>query len=162
MDKLSLLLVEDNADDEWFSLRALKMMGIKNVAVARDGCEAVAMLRAAALSGHRFLPDLILLDLELPKLNGLEVLHMLRSEEATARLNVAVVSSNEDPDVLGICHRLGALACLPKPLSAELLLPIILPLPQPSTYRPGTWGTPPSPREWTAANVSYTVRTRQW
>lgn len=130
MKKLSLLLVEGNQEDERFTLQALNVLGLNDVTVARDGLTAVSLLHGAGLEGPSSLPDLILLDLRLPKLNGLEVLRKIRSEKATAELNVVTLSTIEDPEILHACRSLGALACLPKPLVKERLLPVLKSLPQ--------------------------------
>ena len=123
MNNLSLLLVEDNSDDEWLALRALKGMGITQVTVARDGCAAVSVLRSLAMGGET--PDLVLLDMKLPKMDGIEVLHTLRREQATAGFNVVLLTSSEDPHALDTCRNLGVLACLQKPLTPESLTPVL-------------------------------------
>src|SRR6266700_7388704 len=103
MEEKIILLVEDNADDEKLTLRALKKNNIGNqVIIARDGAEALDYLfltgqysgRDAALT-----PQVILLDLKLPKIDGLEVLRQLRSNENTKLLPVVILtSSNEEQD----------------------------------------------------------------
>ena len=130
MDKLSVLLVEDNMDDEWLALRTMRKLGLKQVTVARDGCAALSELAAAGLQGEDFLPDLVLLDLKLPKLDGIDVLRRLRGEAATSGLNVAILSSSEDPHALAICRSLGVLACSQKPLTTESLGAILQLLPR--------------------------------
>jgi CheY-like chemotaxis protein len=130
MDELSLLLVEDNVDDEWLALRALKKAGVTRVFVARDGLLAVSHLDTAVQLGEAYLPDLILLDLKLPKLDGIDVLRKLRLQPATAHLNVVVLSSSEDPHALATCRNLGTLACFQKPLTDESLLEMLQLLPQ--------------------------------
>jgi|GEM_PF-1339850 len=125
MNKLSLLLVEDNRDDEWLALRALKKLGFEQVRVVRDGCEALSVLCDPALQGDTFVPDLILLDLKLPKMDGIEVLRKLRAGAATSALNVVMLTSSEDPHALYTCRNFGVLACLQKPLTADALLPVL-------------------------------------
>src|SRR6266480_356397 len=87
MKSSHILLVEDNADDEALTLRALKKNNIKNeVIVARDGSEALDYLFGEgthAARGTRLMPQVILLDLNLPKLDGFEVLRRMRSDERT-------------------------------------------------------------------------------
>jgi two-component system response regulator len=92
-----ILLVEDNQDDETLTLRALKKNNIPNkVVVARDGVEALEYLFSA-----NNLPELVLLDLNLPKLDGLAVLRRLRERAETRRLPVVILSSSkEDSDLL--------------------------------------------------------------
>jgi two-component system response regulator len=101
----TILLVEDNASDEELTLLALRKANILNeVAVARDGAEALDYLFATgAHAGRRApLPHLVLLDLNLPKLSGLNVLRRIRTDERTKLLTVVILtSSNEDRDLAG-------------------------------------------------------------
>jgi two-component system response regulator len=105
MDRKIILLVEDNPDDEALTLRALQKSNIMNeVVVARDGAEALDYLFATGVYNGRDaseLPELVLLDLKLPKVDGLEVLQRLRADERTRLLPVVVLtSSNEQRDIL--------------------------------------------------------------
>jgi two-component system response regulator len=105
MKNATILLVEDNADDEELTLRALRKSNIgKHVVVARDGVEALDFLfcrNAYADRDPRDLPQLILLDLKLPKLDGLEVLRRLRAEPRTSLLPVVILtSSREEQDLI--------------------------------------------------------------
>jgi len=100
-----ILLVEDNPDDEALTLRALTQNKIVNeVVVARDGAEALDYLFATGAYAGRDLtamPQLILLDLNLPKIDGLEVLQLLRADPRTRLLPVVILtSSREDRDVV--------------------------------------------------------------
>jgi two-component system response regulator len=92
-----ILLVEDNADDEALTLRALKKHNIANeVVVARDGADALEYLFNTPM-----MPELVLLDLKLPRIDGIEVLKRLRAHPITRRLPVVVLtSSKEDRDLL--------------------------------------------------------------
>jgi two-component system, response regulator len=112
-----LLLVEDNPDDEGLALRALKKSGVKNpVVVARDGEEAVRKLPEVCANGS---PSLVLLDLKLPKLSGLEVLERIRLYEGTRLVPVVVLtSSDEAVDILG-CYTRGANAFVRKPVDFD-------------------------------------------
>jgi CheY-like chemotaxis protein len=120
MEEKMILLVEDNADDEKLTLRALKKNNIGNdVVVARDGVEALDYLFGnGAYTGRNMniMPQVILLDLKLPKLDGLEVLRRLRSDERTRLLPVVILtSSNEEQDrVQG--YGLGANSYVRKPV----------------------------------------------
>jgi len=116
----SILLVEDNATDEALTLRALKKSNILNpVAVARDGAEALDKLfgNAGGLpDGGAELPQLVLLDLKLPKIDGLEVLRKIRSNDRTRLLPVVILTtSTEDKDRLE-GYRLGANSYVRKPV----------------------------------------------
>lgn len=115
-----ILLVEDNRDDEALTLRALKKNNIKNdVVVARDGVEALDFLHGTGAHAGRDLnvmPQVILLDLKLPKLDGLEVLRRVRAQERTRLLPIVILtSSNEEQDrIQG--YGLGANSYVRKPV----------------------------------------------
>src|SRR5580693_6436972 len=90
----SILLVEDNPDDEALTLRALKRNNILNeVTVMRDGAEALDYLFAG--SAEITLPGLILLDLKLPKVDGLEVLRRIRADERTQLIPIVILTSSK-------------------------------------------------------------------
>ena len=115
-----ILLVEDNADDEALTLRALRKNHISNeVIVARDGVEALEYLLPsdrAPGAARTVLPAVILLDLKLPKVDGLEVLQRLRGDERTRRVPVVVLtSSKEEQDILR-SYDLGANSYIRKPV----------------------------------------------
>jgi CheY-like chemotaxis protein len=99
-----ILLVEDNPQDEELTLRALKKHNICNeVIVARDGAEALEFLFRTgkyAEYDHRVKPQVILLDIKLPKVDGIEVLRKIREDERTRSLPVVMLTtSNEDSDI---------------------------------------------------------------
>lgn len=119
----TILLVEDNPDDELLALRALGKNGIAgDVVVAHDGVEALDYLFATGdYSGKDpgVLPRLILLDLNLPRVGGLEVLERLRSDERTRLLPVVILSSSgEQRDMLD-GYGLGANSYVRKPVNFE-------------------------------------------
>lgn len=116
----SILLVEDNPDDEALTLRALKKNSILNeVFVARDGVQALDFLLGTGEHAGRDIsqqPALVLLDLKLPKVDGLEVLRTLRAHPATKLLSVVILtSSKEDQDVVQ-SYSLGANSYIRKPV----------------------------------------------
>jgi CheY-like chemotaxis protein len=123
-----ILLVEDNPKDEALTLRALKKSNILNtVVVARDGVEAIDYLFAPdSDGGPRPLPELILLDLNLPKIDGHEVLRRIRGNERTRLLpTVILTTSVEDRDRLE-GYRLGANSYVRKPVDfAEFLQAVV-------------------------------------
>lgn len=122
MQDAEILLVEDNSNCEELALRALRKAGYSNVAVARDGAEALGMLLGEAAEGRGpNEPDFVLLDMKLPKIDGVGVLQKIRSDERTKRLKVFALSSSEDPKDLEECRNLGVLAVLSKPLNPEVL-----------------------------------------
>jgi len=115
-----ILLVEDNADDEELTLRALKKSNILNpVHVARDGVEALDFLFARGEHATRDpleTPQVVLLDLKLPKLDGLEVLKAIRADDRTKRTPVVILTSSaEEQDVLR-GYDLGANSYIRKPV----------------------------------------------
>jgi two-component system response regulator len=119
----TILLVEDNPDDEALTLRALKKNNILNeVVVARDGVEALDYLFGTGRHAGRdtgIQPPLVLLDLKLPKIDGLEVLKRLRADERTRLQPVVVLtSSNEERDIIA-GYRLGANSYIRKPVDFE-------------------------------------------
>ncbi|MBI4081385.1 MAG: response regulator [Candidatus Lambdaproteobacteria bacterium] len=115
----TILLVEDNPDDEELILRALRKNNIANeIAVTRDGAEALDYLHRSVAHAARSegLPQVVLLDLRLPKLDGLEVLQRIRSEPSTHTLPVVVLtSSDEERDILG-SYSLGVNSYVRKPV----------------------------------------------
>jgi CheY-like chemotaxis protein len=113
-----ILLVEDNPKDEALTLRALKKSNIANkVVVAHDGVEAIDYLFAGGPDGARnALPELILLDLKLPKIDGHEVLRRIRGNERTRLLPIVILTTSvEDRDRLE-GYRLGANSYVRKPV----------------------------------------------
>jgi two-component system response regulator len=123
MKEKVILLVEDNPDDELLTIRALKKNKILNeVAVARDGAEALDYLFGTGIHAGRDLsvqPQVILLDLNLPKISGLDVLKRIRSEASTRLLPVVVLTtSNEEKDLVG-SYSLGANSYIRKPVDFE-------------------------------------------
>ena len=119
-DKRIVLLVEDNPDDEALTLRALKKNNILNeVVVARDGSEALDCLLGSSGKPPRIRLDqlaVVLLDLKLPKVNGLEVLRRLRADPRTRRLPIVILtSSKEEKDLVG-AYDSGANSYVQKPV----------------------------------------------
>lgn len=116
----AIMLVEDNPDDEALTLRALRRNNILNeIVVMRDGVEAIEYLLGNGLDDShlsRALPQLILLDLKLPKVDGLEVLRSIRTHERTRLLPIVILtSSKEDQDLLA-GYSLGANSYVIKPV----------------------------------------------
>jgi two-component system, response regulator len=121
-DKI-ILLVEDNPDDELLTLRALKKNGVLNkVVVARDGVEALDYLFGTGSYAGRdtgVMPQLILLDLKLPKIDGLEVLRRLRADERTRLLPVVILTSSKEQQDMIDGYGLGANSYVRKPVNFE-------------------------------------------
>lgn len=121
MNNKFILLVEDNQDDEELTLMAFEQSGINNeVEVVRDGAEALDYLFGTGSHAERDIsnkPSVILLDLKLPKISGLEVLRRLRKDERTQYLPVVVLStSKEDRDIIS-SYKLGCNSYVRKPVN---------------------------------------------
>lgn len=120
MDHQAIFLIEDNPDDEALTLRALKKNNIGNqVIVARDGADALDFLFGRGSYESRdlsIMPQIVLLDLKLPKIDGLEVLRQLRANDRTKLLPVVILtSSKEEQDILR-GYGLGANSYVRKPV----------------------------------------------
>jgi CheY-like chemotaxis protein len=115
VEGVEILLVEDSDDDAELTIRAIKSNKIANrIELVRDGVEALAYLE-----GDRPLPRLILLDLKLPRMNGLDVLRSIRASPRTRLLPVVVLtSSREEPDIAR-AYELGVNSYIVKPVEFE-------------------------------------------
>ncbi|HLK56225.1 MAG TPA: response regulator [Chthonomonadaceae bacterium] len=121
-----ILLVEDNPDHEMLAMRALKRNGVANdVVVARDGAEALDFLFGAGAYAGRDLsvmPQVVLLDLKLPKVDGLEVLRKIREGERTSLLPVVMLTSSDEEQDMVRSYRLGVNSYIRKPVEFENFL----------------------------------------
>ena len=120
MDDKVILLVEDNPDDEALTLRALKKNNIGNkVVIARDGAEALDYLFGTGVYAGRdmtVMPAVTLLDLKLPKIDGLEVLRRVRADGRTRVLPVVILTSSKEEQDLANGYMLGANSYMRKPV----------------------------------------------
>jgi len=118
--KKVILLVEDNPDDEMLTLRAMRKNNIANeIVVARDGAEALEYIFATGTYEGRNMterPQVILLDLNLPKIGGLEVLKKIREDPRTALFPVVILTSSKEERDLVESYRLGANSYIRKPV----------------------------------------------
>jgi two-component system response regulator len=114
-------VVEDNPDDEALTLRALQKNGVKNeIVVAHDGVEALDYLFGTGARAGRDLtvqPQVILLDLKLPRVDGLEVLRRVRASERTKLLAVVILTSSKEEEDLARSYALGANSYVRKPVN---------------------------------------------
>ena len=120
MQNQLILLVEDNPDDEALTLRALEKSNVVNqVVVARDGVEALDYLFATGSHANRdpgATPQLVLLDLKLPRVDGLEVLRRMRADERTCLLPVVILTTSTEQRDIVESYRLGANSYIRKPV----------------------------------------------
>ncbi len=123
MNDRLILLVEDNADDEELTRLALRKSGLNHeLAVARDGAEALDFLFATGTHAARDTcppPAVILLDLNLPKINGLEVLRRLRANAGTRLIPVVVLSTSREEQDISTSYQQGANSYIRKPVDFE-------------------------------------------
>jgi len=119
-EKRSILLVEDNPDDVELTLRALKQYNVRNeVTVARDGAEALDYLFATGAYADRdtsAMPAVVILDLKLPKVDGLEVLQRMRADERTKFVPVVVLTSSKEEKDMVNSYKFGANSYVQKPV----------------------------------------------
>lgn len=121
--EVEILLVEDNMNDAEMAIRALKKNGLANKLVhLKDGAEALDFIFASGNYSERKIesgPKVILLDLKMPKVSGIEVLQKIKNDERTKKIPVVVLtSSKEDPDIKE-CYRLGVNSYVVKPVQFE-------------------------------------------
>jgi CheY-like chemotaxis protein len=134
LDSKLILLIEDNIDDERLTLRALRRNNIMNeVVVACDGQEAIDYLfGSGSFTGRDMsvMPAVIILDLKLPRLSGLEVLKRIRTNEATRRIPVVVLTASEDETQIEASYQLGANSYIQKPTDpadfSEMILQVAM------------------------------------
>ncbi|HEU4681508.1 MAG TPA: response regulator [Gemmatimonadales bacterium] len=140
-----ILLVEDHPLEVELTLRPLREMGPESrIDLARDGEEALDFLLGRGGFRHRLaapLPRLVLLDLQLPKLDGLEVLRGVRGNARTCMIPVVVLISSADPRQLAQCYQLGANSCVQKPVRYDEFSAVIRTV---ASYWLGFNQTPPS------------------
>lgn len=121
MNDRIMLLVEDNPDDVELTRRALQKNNLTNeLVVVQDGVDALAYLREAARGENgRQLPTVILLDLKLPRMDGLELLRQIRADERLKRLPVVVLTSSKEQQDIMASYDLGANSYIRKPVDFE-------------------------------------------
>jgi two-component system, response regulator len=120
MDPMRIMLVEDNPDDEELTIRAFKKNNLANeIVVARDGVEALDYFFPKDGATPPALPQLVLLDLKLPRVSGLEVLKALRADQRTRRLPVVILTSSAEERDLVDGYELGANSYIRKPVDFD-------------------------------------------
>lgn len=118
-----ILLVEDNEDDAAIAMSALKEHArTHDVVVVKDGAEARDFLNAVGAYKHRYvcpMPDLILMDIKIPKVDGLQVLKAMRSEQRTKSIPVVVLTSSRDESDVKLAYAMGANSYIRKPVNYD-------------------------------------------
>jgi CheY-like chemotaxis protein len=131
-ENVDILMVEDNKDDIDLTLRAFKQARILNsIQVAHDGEEALDFLFGTgrfAQTKRRLRPQLVLLDLHLPRVPGLEVMRRMMADERTRHIPVVVLTASRDAEELAECQRLGAKTFMVKPVDFQGLSQVTPPL----------------------------------
>lgn len=113
----AILLIEDNSDDEQLTLRAIRSIDAPMIVrVAHDGAEA---MDALFKQGSAWTPDLILLDLKLPRVGGLELLSQIRASDATNTVPVVVLTSSDEARDIAECYAAGANSYIRKPVDFD-------------------------------------------
>jgi two-component system, response regulator len=122
-EKVEILMVEDNPSDVKLTMRALKKNNlVNNIKVVNDGSEALDYIFAKNIYAERVItdvPKVIFLDLKLPKINGLEVLEKIKSDERTKSIPVVVLTSSAEDRDLKRCYELGVNSYIVKPVAFE-------------------------------------------
>jgi CheY-like chemotaxis protein len=120
MDEMMILVVEDNPDDEEMTLRSLSQAGLANdVQVVRDGVEALDFLFGTGPYAGRDMqrmPTVMLLDLKLPKLNGIDVLNRMRADDRTRNIPVVILTSSSEDEDMVRSYNSGANSYVRKPV----------------------------------------------
>lgn len=129
LDERHILLVEDNPNDELLTIRTLRKNDISNkVVVARDGEEAISYLFKEACDGGGYenaLPAVIFLDINLPKINGREVLRQIRAHDRTRCVPVVALTSSQEESDLIECYRSGINSYVQKPVDFSTFATVI-------------------------------------
>jgi CheY-like chemotaxis protein len=121
MKESYILLIEDNADDAYLAMRVIGKVCSDIVLVARDGEEATELLNKMAGDGTHTQIRLVLLDLKLPKISGIEVLQTIRAVPSLCQLPVVILTSSDNDLDQETCKELGILDYIYKPMTADRL-----------------------------------------
>ncbi|MCF8262791.1 MAG: response regulator [Melioribacteraceae bacterium] len=125
-DSISILLIEDNEGDIRLTKEALSMGKIKNsLTVLHDGEEAIKHLKTLRNENPKVLPDLVILDLNLPVIDGLEVLKFIKNDKILAKLPVVVLTTSKDNDDIKKAYSYHANSFITKPIDWEQFVDVI-------------------------------------
>jgi chemotaxis family two-component system response regulator Rcp1 len=125
-ESINILLVEDNLGDVRLTLEALKEGKVKNeISVAKDGVEAMAFLRREGQYANALRPDVILLDLNLPKKDGHEVLAEIKQDPILKRIPVVILTTSETEEDIQETYRMHANCYITKPVDLDQFITVI-------------------------------------
>ena len=126
MSEVQILLVEDNEGDILLTLEAFKELKVKNsVAVVKDGEEAIEFLKKQGQYADSIMPHLILLDINMPKLNGIEVLDFIKKDEKLRRIPVVMLTTSSSDLDIASCYDKSANCFITKPLDFGKFLNVV-------------------------------------
>lgn len=126
MQEIQILLVEDNEGDILLTLEAFKEMTVKNkVTVARDGSVAIDMLKREGEYADARVPQLILLDINMPGLSGIEVLGFIKSDEKLKKIPVVMLTTSSSESDIAACYERSANCYITKPLEFGKFLAVV-------------------------------------
>ena len=126
MNEIQILLVEDNEGDILLTLEAFKEIKVKNtIAVVKDGEEAIDFLKREGQYANRVLPHLILLDINMPKINGIEVLEFIKKDEKLKMIPVVMLTTSSSETDIAECYEKSANCFITKPLDFGKFLNVV-------------------------------------
>lgn len=126
MNEIQILLVEDNEGDILLTLEAFKEMKIKNtVAVVKDGEEAIDFLKEKSKAADQALPDLILLDINMPKINGIEVLEFIKKDDKFRKIPVVMLTTSSSQADIEACYEKYANCFITKPMDFGKFMDVV-------------------------------------
>jgi len=126
MKEVQILLVEDNEGDILLTLEAFKELKVKNsVAVVKDGAEAIDFLKKQGQYAESQIPHLILLDINMPRLNGIEVLDFIKKDENLKRIPVVMLTTSSSEEDIAECYAKSANCFITKPLDFGRFLSVV-------------------------------------
>ena len=126
MKDIQILLVEDNEGDILLTLEAFKEMKVKNtVTVVKDGAEAVNFLKKQGQYAESRVPNLILLDINMPRLNGIEVLDFIKNDDTLKKIPVVMLTTSSSESDISECYEKSANCFITKPLDFGRFLNVV-------------------------------------
>ena len=126
MSEIQILLVEDNEGDIILTLEAFKEIKAKNsIAVVKDGEEAIEFLKKQGQYADCVMPNLILLDINMPKLNGMEVLDFIKKDEKLKKIPVVMLTTSSSESDIAACYEKSANCFITKPLDFGKFLNVV-------------------------------------